>query len=60
MAIAKEDCIEIAEVCKKNKVLLNICHVLRYAPWNTKIKELIANKNIGEIVNINHYEPVGW
>lgn len=40
--------------------MLYVCHVLRYAPWNTKIKELIKEGKIGDIINIQHYEPVGW
>lgn len=58
MATTEEDCREIVRVCKENNVFLTVCHVLRYTPWVKKIKELIDSGAIGDVVNIQHLEPV--
>nr|XP_039261567.1 uncharacterized protein LOC120337756 [Styela clava] len=59
MATTKQDCIAIVKECKENKVMLTVCHVLRYYPPNKKIKELIDSGTIGDVVNIQHLEPIG-
>ena len=35
-------------------------HVLRYAPYTMRLKELIAEGVLGEIINVHHIEPVGF
>uniref|UniRef100_A0ABM0MZR7 Uncharacterized protein LOC102808858 n=1 Tax=Saccoglossus kowalevskii TaxID=10224 RepID=A0ABM0MZR7_SACKO len=57
MAISADDCCAIAAACKRNNVMLVVCHVLRYAGWVKKIKELIDSGVIGDVVNIQHTEP---
>lgn len=49
---------EIVKTCKSEGVLLQVCHVLRYSPWAMKIKEIIDSGRIGDVVNIQHLEPV--
>jgi len=56
--VYEEDCREIVKTCQENKVILTVCHVLRYTPWAQKLKELIDSGVIGEVVNIQHLEPV--
>jgi predicted dehydrogenase len=41
-------------------VLLAVCHVLRYTPHTVALQRLIAEDAIGEVVGIEHLEPVGW
>lgn len=41
MATTPEDCRAIATACEEAGIMLCVCHVLRYAPANRKIKELI-------------------
>ncbi|PUU73195.1 hypothetical protein B9Z19DRAFT_1095598 [Tuber borchii] len=42
-------------------ILLAVGHVLRYSPHNILMKKLVCeDKLLGEIVNVNHTEPVGW
>jgi predicted dehydrogenase len=43
---------------KKNNRIVAVCHVLRYAPYFIKLKELIQNDSIGEIISIQHLEPI--
>ncbi|XP_041479368.1 putative oxidoreductase YteT [Lytechinus variegatus] len=60
MAITEEDCRKIVKSCKENNVMLAVCHVLRHFPPMKKIKELIMSGVIGDVVNIQHLEPVGF
>lgn len=60
MAVTEEECEEIVRTCQENNVILSVCHVLRYTPWVQKVKEIIDSGQLGDIVNINHTEPVGF
>ncbi|CAH2319782.1 PREDICTED: uncharacterized protein LOC108697669 isoform X1 [Pelobates cultripes] len=59
MAVTPEDCCEIVSTCKENSVMLAVGHVMRYHPVSQKIKELMDSGAIGDIVHIQHMEPVG-
>ena len=59
MATKLEHCKEIVQVCRDNKVLLTVCHVLRYLPVVKKIKQLLEQNAIGKLISIQHIEPVG-
>ncbi|XP_076472344.1 putative oxidoreductase YteT isoform X1 [Babylonia areolata] len=60
MAVSEDDCREIASTCKSSDVLLAVCHVMRYLPWVCKAKEIIDSGEIGQVVNIQHTEPIGF
>lgn len=60
MAVTPEDCKEIVDASKNGNTMLAVCHVLRYAPQSQKIKEVIENGLIGDVVNIQLLEPVGF
>lgn len=60
MAPTAEECIEIVEAARKSKVAFAVCHVLRYAPFYTKIKEIIDSGDLGDICSIQHMEGVAW
>ncbi|XP_067873330.1 2,7-anhydro-N-acetylneuraminate hydratase isoform X4 [Heterodontus francisci] len=60
MAVTVDDCKEIVAVCKKNNVMLSVCHVLRYSPAVITMHELLSQGVIGEVVHIQHLEPVGY
>lgn len=60
MATTAEDCIAIVDVCIRSGVMLSVGHVLRYDPTIYKIKELIDSGVIGDVIHIQHLEPVGF
>ncbi|WP_344494846.1 Gfo/Idh/MocA family oxidoreductase [Nonomuraea monospora] len=60
MAIRLEDCLRIVEAAEKAGVLFAVCHVLRYTPYTRAMKAVLDSGRIGEIVTIEHLEPVGW
>jgi len=41
-------------------LIFAVCHVLRYTPINTAIRDLIASGRIGQLLSIQHLEPVGF
>lgn len=60
MATTPEDCTAIVEACTQSGVILSVGHVLRYDPTIHKIKELIDDGAIGDVMHIQHLEPVGF
>lgn len=59
MAVTPYECLKIADAAEKKGVHVIICHVLRYAPFFYKLKELVSSGIIGKVMNINHTEGVG-
>lgn len=60
MATTAEDCISIVEACIQSAVMLSVGHVLRYDPLIHTIKELIDSGAVGDVIHIQHLEPVGY
>ena len=60
MAPTEAECIRIAEAAKRNNVILAVCHVMRYTHYTQKLKEVVASGVIGDVVNLQHLEPVGY
>lgn len=54
-----EDLLFIAETAHRNDCKLMTCHVLRYAPFYRKAKELIDSGALGDIMHIETSERVG-
>lgn len=54
-----KECLEISEFANKNGVKVLVCHVLRYTPFFNKIKDLIDEGKLGDIISITHEECVG-
>ena len=55
-----KECIEMGQYAKKYHRTLTICHVLRYSPFFTKVKEILDSGAIGDMVSIQHIECVGF
>ncbi len=60
MATSPEGCKKIYESIKQNKNLLALCHVLRYTPYTQTLKKIIDSGAIGEVVAVQHMEPIGY
>ncbi|NCP21592.1 MAG: oxidoreductase [Flavobacteriales bacterium CG03_land_8_20_14_0_80_35_15] len=54
----EEECQNILAQAKKTGRIVAVCHVLRYAPYFIELKRLIASGAIGELISINHFEPI--
>ena len=53
------ECQDILEQAKKYDRIIGICHVLRYSPYFKKIHNLIHSGEIGDVVSVQHLEPIG-
>lgn len=60
MAPNEADCRRIAQAATANKNIFAVCHVLRYTRYTQKLKAMIDSGVIGEVVNIQRLEPVGY
>jgi predicted dehydrogenase len=60
MATREEDCERLALASEKAGRLLQICHVLRYAPLYEAVKHVIDSGELGDVVTIQHSENVSY
>jgi predicted dehydrogenase len=60
MAPTANECKQIFNAVEKNNIIFGVCHVLRYTPFTVRLKEIIDSGTIGEIINLQHLEPVGY
>jgi len=60
MAPTAEECIRIVEAVKANGVMLAVGHVMLYTPYTQALKKVLDDGTIGDIVSIQHLEPVGY
>jgi len=55
-----DECRELSDLAVANGRKVAVCHVLRYTAFYQKIKELIASGVIGDTVNVQAIEQVGY
>jgi predicted dehydrogenase len=61
MATLLDDCKQITMQCRQMTSQINaVCHCMRYLGPSLKIKKMIDSGIIGDVVHINHTEPVGY
>ena len=62
LAISLSDCLSISSALSQYPPkVVSIGHVLHYSPHNIKLRKLLTSDQvIGEIVSIEHTEPIGW
>ena len=66
LATNLQDCLKIYRTLQPKgsdgpHALFSIGHVLRYSPHNILLRKLLLeDKAIGDIISIEHTEPVGW
>lgn len=52
------ECRNILQLTKETGRIVAVCHVLRYAPYFVKLRELLRSGAIGEIISVQHMEPI--
>ncbi len=60
MAPDEQSCRDIVAAVRKADVIFGVCHVLRYTAYTKALKKLVDSGVIGDVVCIQHFEPVGW
>lgn len=56
---SERDLLLLRDTAKKSGSRLTVCHLLRYTPFYRRIKQMILNGRLGEIMNIQTSERVG-
>lgn len=54
------ECIALNNEAKKHGVNIQVAHVLRYGNFYSELKKIIDSGIIGDVININHTEGVGY
>ncbi len=60
MSPSEAECREIIATAEKYGRKIAVCHVLRYAPFYSVLKEIIDSGEIGEVVTVSQTESVGY
>ena len=55
-----KETVTLGELAKKYDNTFMICHVLRYTPFFSKIKELIESGVIGDVMTVQHNENIAY
>ncbi len=56
----EKECQDIEKLANERGLHVAVCHVLRYTVFYQKLKELIESGAVGEVVNIQANEQVGY
>ncbi len=60
MAPTPEECHAIVGAAKAAGILFGVCHVMRYTRFTQRLKAIVDSGAIGDLVSIQHLEPVGF
>lgn len=59
LAPTEAECTDLVRAVTEAGVLFAVCHVLRYRPYTRLVKRLIDEGRIGDVMSVQHLEPVG-
>lgn len=59
LAPTAEECTTLVDAVTEAGVLFAVCHVMRYRPYTRLVKRLVDEGRLGEIMSVQHLEPVG-
>ncbi len=60
VAATWDDCVLLDEAVRASGKLVQVGHILRFTPYYAKVAEIIRSRALGELVSIQHLEPVGY
>lgn len=60
VAQTEKECRDILAQAHKYDRIVAVCHVLRYAPYFIALREMVRSGAIGELVSIQHFEPIQY
>ena len=60
IAPTEKECRGILALSLKTGLVVGTCHVLRYAPYFMTLREVLRKGMIGEVVSIQHQEPIQY
>ncbi len=59
IAPTEQECRKILQKSIETNRIVGVCHVLRYSPYFRELKAIIDSGLIGNIISIQHLEPIG-
>ena len=60
LGVSVEECETIVAAVRRADIPFAVGHVLRYTPYTDLVRRVLASGRIGEVINVQHLEPVGW
>jgi predicted dehydrogenase len=60
VAPTEAECTAIRDKANEKGAIVGVCHVLRYAPYFIAMKQVIDSGAIGELMSIQHLEPIQY
>jgi predicted dehydrogenase len=60
MAPTLSENVLLAQTAEKTDQLLQICHVLRYAPFFETVHEIVTSGRLGDVITVEHRENVSY
>jgi predicted dehydrogenase len=60
MATTLEDCVALVKAAEESGQVLQICHVLRYAPFFSTLHEIVQSGRLGDVITVEHRENVAY
>lgn len=54
------ECHDILKLAQKKGSIVGVGHVLRYAPYFQHMHNIVASGALGDLVHVEHMEPVGY
>ncbi len=55
---SEKECRDIFELSEQTGRIVAVCHVLRYAPYFIKLREIMQSGVLGKVVSMQHFEPI--
>lgn len=59
MATTPEECQALADAASKAGVTVSICYVMRYHPYYRRLKAVLSDPRMGDILSVNHTVNAG-
>ena len=53
-----QQCRDILDQANRYNRIVAVCHVLRYAPYYRKVREVLAAGTLGTLTSVSHMEPI--
>lgn len=61
ISMSLEESVAVGNLAEKYpNQLVAVCHVLRHSPFFRKLKEIIDSKELGNVIDIQHNENIGY
>lgn len=58
IAQTEKECRQLVAYAEEKGKIVCLTHVLRYSPYFMMLKEVIQNGSIGDLISIQHFEPI--